>query len=196
MKKILGITGGIGAGKSFVANLFAELGATIVDADKIAREILEPKGHAFENVVDAFGNNILKEDGTIDRKKLAGIVFADKEKLDLLNGLTHPAVFEEMQREIENANDGLVCLDVPLLFTCDFPIHCDRTLAVMARKEIRLERILDRDHCTEEAAEERMANQLSDEEFKKRADICIWNDGDEEKLRRNVAKIYYQMIKR
>ncbi len=196
MKKILGITGGIGAGKSFVANLFAEQGATVVDADKISKKILEPDGRAFSDVLEAFGTEFLTKDGTLDRKKIAGTVFADAEKLSLLNSLTHPAIFEEIQNEIETADTSLICLDVPLLFTCDFPIICDMTLAVLAPKELRVERILNRDCCTVEEAEARMANQLSDQEFRERADICLWNDGDKQKLYEKVRKIFDQIVER
>lgn len=196
MKKILGITGGIGSGKSFVANLFAQLGATVVDADKIAREILEPGGRAFSKVMDAFGEDILTDNGNINRKKLAGIVFSDKEKLNLLNSLTHPAIFEEMQDEIEKADTELVCLDVPLLFTCDFPIPCHKTLAVLAPKELRIARIMKRDCSTREEVEARMANQLSDQEFQALADICLWNDGAEETLRKKTLEIYNQIVER
>ncbi len=194
MKKILGITGGIGAGKSCVANLFAKLGATVVDADKIAREILEPNGKAFPLVVEHFGEEILTPDRTINRKKLAGIVFCDKQKLELLNHLTHPAVFEEMQRQIKAAKTEIVCLDVPLLFTCDFPIHCDRTLAVVAPKELRIARILERDGCGREQAEARMRNQLSDEEFREKADLILCNDGDVVALEEKVRDILKQII--
>ncbi len=196
MKKILGITGGIGAGKSFVANLFSKLGATVVDADKIAREILEPGGSAFIKVIKSFGKEILLEDGTIDRKKLANIVFSDPEKLELLNRLTHPAVFEEIENCIKKADSNVVCLDVPLLFTCDFPISCDKTLAVIAPKEMRIKRIIARDNCTREEAIARMMTQLSDDEFREKADICLVADGDEDMLRKAIAEIYKHLMER
>ncbi len=195
MKKIIGITGGIGAGKSCVANLFATFGATVVDADQIAREILEPTGKVFPLVVEHFGEEILTPARTIDRKKLAEIVFHDEQKLELLNHLTHPAVFEEMQRQIKDAKTDIVCLDIPLLFTCEFPIHCDRTLAVVAPKELRIARILERDRCGREQAEARMQNQLSDEEFREKADFTLCNEGDLEILEKKVRDILKQIIK-
>ncbi len=196
MKKIIGITGGIGAGKSVVSDLFAKLGATIVDADKIAREILEPMGRAFVDVVETFGTEIVKKDGTLDRKKLAGIVFGDSEKLQTLNRLTHPAVYEEMRKQIESAEAKVVCLDVPLLFTCDFPISCDVTLAVIASDEVRVNRVMKRDGCTKEEAEMRMKKQLSNEEFQKRADICLWNNGTIDDIKEKVLEIYYDIMEK
>ena len=196
MKKIVGITGGIGSGKSLVSEMFQELGATIVDADRIAREILEPGGRAFKKVVDSFGKEVLNNDGTLDRKKIADIVFSNPDQLELLNSLTHPVVFEVMQEEVERANDGVICLDVPLLFTCDFPIFCHKTIAVLAPKEIRIHRILKRDQCSVASAEARIANQLSDQEFQEKADICINNDGDVDNLRKHVLEIYHQILER
>ncbi len=196
MKKILGITGGIGAGKSLVAKVFAELGATVVDADAIAREILEPEGKAFSAVVTAFGQEILMPNGFIDRKRLAGIVFENKEQLSQLNGLTHPVIFEEMQAQIDRAKTPLVCLDVPLLFSCDFPIFCHKTLAVLAPKEIRIARIVARDHCSEAEAEARIKNQLPDEVLREKADFCLVNDGDAECLYPKVKEIYELMMER
>ena len=188
--KVLGITGGIGAGKSMVSHLFVKLGAMVIDADEIARQVLEKDGAAYGKVVAAFGSGILRQDKTIDRKALAEIAFADSEKVSLLNGIVHPAVFEEMENQIKSAKSDLVCLDVPLLFTCEFPIVCDKTLAVLAPKELRIERVISRDGCTREQALARMNHQLSDEEFKERADLIIINDGDEEKLLAKVKEIY------
>ncbi len=196
MKKILGITGGIGSGKSLVAKMFEELGATVVDADKIAREILEPNGRAFNNVVDFFGKVILKEDHSIDRKLLASMVFADSEKLNRLNQLTHPAVFEEMKEQIAKAETDLVCLDVPLLFTCDFPIPCHKTLAVIASDDIRINRVMNRDGCAKEDAEARMKKQLSNEEFQEKADVCLWNNGTIDDIKEKVLEIYYDIMEK
>ena len=191
--KILGITGGIGAGKSLVSQLFEKLGATVIDADVIARQVLEKDGGAYGKVVAAFGDGILRPDKTIDRKALAEIVFKEGEKLSLLNGIVHPAVFDAMEEQIQSAKTDLVCLDVPLLFSCDFPIACDKTLAVLAPKELRIKRVINRDNCTEEQALARMNHQLSDEEFKKRADLVVLNDGDEESLFQKVKEIYVSM---
>ncbi len=194
--KILGITGGIGSGKTSVTRFFSDLGATVIDADCIARQILEPGGKAVSAVVDAFGKDILGADGRIDRRRLAGIVFADAEKLALLNRLTHPRVFEEMKEQIKAAETELVCLDVPLLFSCDFPISCDQTLAVIAPKELRIARVMERDHMSREQVEQRMEKQLSDEVLCEMADLCIVNDKDTTVLEKRVEEIYRNMMGR
>lgn len=194
MKKILGITGGIGSGKSLVSKMFKELGATIVDADKIAKEILEPDGAAFKEVICSFGGDILKADHSIDRKKLAGIVFNDDKKLNQLNAITHPTIFKEMKTQVNRAETKVVCLDVPLLFTSNFPISCHKTLAVIASENVRIERVMNRDGCTEDEVKKRIKKQLSNDEFRKKADICIQNDGDETALREKVLEIYTQLM--
>lgn len=192
--KLLGITGGIGAGKSAVSQFFAEMGAEIVDADVIARQVLEKDGSAYPETVDAFGEEIVKADGQIDRKKLAGIVFSDPEKLQRLNAITHACVFREMEQRIQTSVAELVCLDVPLLFSCDFPLRCDKTLAILAPKEIRIQRVMKRDGCTREQVEERMACQLTDEVLRQKADFCIVNDGDTAELCKAVQEVYHEIM--
>ncbi len=192
--KILGITGGIGAGKSRVSQCFQSLGATLIDADKIARQVLEKDGRAYHDVVKAFGEDIVSADQTIDRKRLANVVFQNPKHLALLNSLTHPHVFAEMREQIQRADTDLVCLDVPLLFTCDFPIFCDKTLAVLAPRELRILRVMERDGATRKEILKRMENQLSDEEFRQKADYVIVNDGDEESLFQKVKEIYCSMM--
>ncbi len=194
--KVLGITGGIGAGKSLVSQLFARLGARVIDADVIARQVLEKEGGAYGKVVTVFGPEILNPDQSINRKALAEIVFGDSEKLSLLDGIVHPAVFEEMERQMQSANCDLVCLDVPLLFSCDFPFVCDKTLAVLAPKEQRILRVKNRDGCTEEQAVARMNHQLSDEEFREKADLVIMNDGNAESLFLKVKEVYDSLTER
>lgn len=192
--KLLGITGGIGAGKSAVTRCFADLGAEIIDADVIARQVLEKDGAAYAEAVSAFGKEILKPSGEIDRKKLAGIVFSSQEKLQILNKITHAAVFYEMEQKIKNSDAELICLDVPLLFSCDFPFQCDKTLAVLAPKEQRIQRVMERDHCSREEVEARMACQLTDEELREKADICITNDKGLQELAACVKKTYQNVM--
>ncbi|MEE1014221.1 MAG: dephospho-CoA kinase [Clostridia bacterium] len=192
--KLLGITGGIGAGKSAVSQCFADLGAEIVDADVIARQVLETNGSAYPETVAVFGEEIVNADGQIDRKKIAGIVFSDPEKLQRLNAITHTCVFREMEQRIKASVADLVCLDVPLLFSCDFPLRCDKTLAVLAPTEIRIQRVMKRDGCTREQVEERMACQLTDEVLRQKADFCIVNDGDTAELRKDVQEIYFKIM--
>lgn len=188
--KILGITGGIGSGKSTVTRIFADLGAETADADAIAKKITEPNGAAYEQVVRNFGIGILNSDGTINRKKLAEIVFKDKGKLEVLNDITHRCVSEELNRFALCASARLVCLDVPLLFTCRYPIHCDKTLAVVANTDIRIKRVAMRSGLSKEEILSRMNNQLSDAELEARADYCIANNGMIDDMLPRAKEIY------
>lgn len=191
--KILGITGGIGAGKSTVANYFARLGADVIDADAIARQVTGKGAEAYEEIRESFGNDILSVDGSIDRKRLANIVFNDAEKLEILNCITHKHVFEKMQKLISESAAELICLDVPLLFTCDIPIKCDKTLAVIADTETRITRVMRRSGMQRDEIERRINNQLSNEEFKNSADYCIENNGRSEDFEPAAREIYFCM---
>lgn len=187
--RIIGITGGTGAGKSTVCEELKNNGATIVDCDRIAHSVVEKGKPALAEIVAFFGNDILSADGNLDRKKMSGIVFSDKEKLVTLNKITHKYIFEEMLKEISEACTEMVVLDVPLLFQCDFPFECDLTVAVVADKEERIYRIMRRDGISREAAQKRMSNQLTDDEYRSKADFYFVNDGDPEKIKEFVKKI-------
>ncbi len=187
--RIVGVTGGTGAGKSVLSAELEKYGAKVIDADKISRQVTAVGGSAFDEIVNCFGKEILTTDGEIDRKALGSIVFGDSEKLELLEKITHKHIFEEMQFQLNNCNEEVVVLDVPLLFSCDFPIKCNITIAVIADPEIRLRRIMDRDGITEDAALARMKNQLSNERYQKLADICFENNNDMEKVKRFAKNI-------
>lgn len=191
--KVLGITGGIGAGKSTVSRLFQDLGADVVDADKIAHEILEPQGAAFSDVIAAFGKGIQNEKGEIDRKSLAALVFHDAAALERLNSLTHPHVFAVMQQKIRDAKADLICLDVPLLFSAPFPIPYDASLAVVAPREVRIARVMQRSGLTREQVTDRIDQQITDADMRKMADYVIENDGDLAALFPKVEKIYRRL---
>lgn len=190
--KIIGVTGGIGSGKSTVSLEFQKLGATVVDADAISRNVTLKGANAYFEIVEAFGEDILLDSGELNRKKLAEIVFSNKDKLNLLNKITHKHIFDEMRKQIETAKTDVVVLDVPLLFSCDFPIKCDLKIAVIADKALRIQRVKMRSGLSTEEIEERIQNQLTDEDFIKLADICIVND-DLTETRKQVEKIYERM---
>lgn len=180
--KIIGITGGTGAGKSSVCDELKKQGAEIVDCDKIARRIVEKGMPALDEIVEVFGTDVLTADGNLDRKKMGKMVFSDIGKLELLNQITHKHIFAEMEKQIETSCADIVVLDVPLLFQCDFPIKCDVTVAVTANKAVRIKRIMERDGITEDEALARMSNQLTESEYAELADVCFVNDGDREKI--------------
>lgn len=189
--KIIGVTGGIGAGKSTVCALFAGCGGVVIDADKISREVMEQGRPAYRETVAFFGKDILLPTGEINRKALAALVFHDAEQLEVLNKITHKYIFAEMQKRIEQlSEDAVAVLDVPLLFASDFPFVCDKTVAVLAEREMRIHRVQSRDGADRQSVLNRIERQLTDEEYRSRADVCIENSGDAEELCRQVQKIY------
>ena len=186
--KIIGITGGIGAGKSTVCEEFKKYGACIIDADKISHQVTAKNGSAYAEIVENFGTDVLKSDGEIDRKKLAGIVFSDQNELEKLNYITHKHIFEKMREEITSSDRELIILDVPLLFSADFDIKCDYKIAVVANLQERIKRVMFRDGISRDDVLKRIDAQLSDEEMREKADMCIENDSFEN-MRNQVSLI-------
>ncbi|MBQ3108314.1 MAG: dephospho-CoA kinase, partial [Clostridia bacterium] len=158
--KLVGLTGTIGAGKSTVSAYLAKLGARIVDADLLSRRAAEPGSLGAERIRAAFGDSVFFEDGTLDRKKVASIVFADDTAREKLNGALHPVIFSMMETEIETLReedpDGMIVLDVPLLFESGWDERVEETLVVTAQEEVCLARVIARDGCTREAAKARL----------------------------------------
>lgn len=173
--KVIGITGASGAGKSTVCAELSRMGAEVADADKIAHEICMRGGAAFDELSAEFGEEIIGDDGEIDRKLLGKIVFSDKERLSRLNEITHKYVYSELLRRIRECRADIMVIDIPLLFEEGSPIHYDLTVAVTADEKTRLERIVSRDGISRDAAESRMKNQMSDGEYASLADLCVRN---------------------
>ena len=193
MRKI-GLTGGIGAGKSAVSRLLRAKGAVIIDADEAAHAVVEPGERGLEQVCRAFGADMCGTDGRLDRKKLASVVFADKAALEKLNGILHPLIREWMQKKAQDAvqqdPDVLLVYDVPLLIENGLYREMDQVWVVTVPEDIRVERIMLRDHCTREAALARIANQMPEAEKKKYADVLVDNSGDREQLAVRVERCY------
>ncbi|WP_431997471.1 dephospho-CoA kinase [Streptomyces fungicidicus] len=190
----VGLTGGIGAGKSEVSRLLVEHGAVLIDADRIAREVVEPGTPGLAAVVDAFGKEILTADGALDRPKLGSLVFADPEKLAVLNAIVHPLVGAR-SRELEEAAavDAVVVHDVPLLTENGLAPLYDLVIVVDASPETQLDRLVDRRGMTAQDARARMAAQASREERRAIADIVIDNDVPLDALRRRVEDVWSQL---
>lgn len=189
--KIVGVTGGSGSGKSSFCKILCDMGASVVDADKISHRIIMRGGAAFDEIISEFGSEILEEDGEINRHLLGEIVFSDKKRLTVLNQITHSRIFEEMRREISQSNSEIVLLDVPLLFSSDFPIEYDLSIAVIADEQTRIERIAARDKITPDAAKARIAAQMSEREMSKLADICVDNSRTLGELYTKAERIYH-----
>ncbi|MGC4996007.1 MULTISPECIES: dephospho-CoA kinase [unclassified Streptomyces] len=193
----VGLTGGIGAGKSEVSRLLVEHGAVLIDADRIAREVVAPGTPGLAAVVEAFGPEILTGDGSLDRPRLGSVVFADPEKLALLNSIVHPLVGAR-SRELESAaSAGSVVLhDVPLLTENGLAPLYDLVVVVDASPETQLDRLVRLRGMTEDDARARMAAQASREQRRGIADIVIDNDVPLDALRKRVTEVWAELTRR
>ena len=180
--KVIGLTGGTGSGKSVVSKSLLAAGAVIVDADKIAHDIILKGKPAYYEIIAYYGTGILDENGNIIRKKLGEIVFNDKEKLAFLNQCTHKYITAEVKRQIAEAKAAdtakAIVLDAPLLLEAKLETVCDVVWVVYADPEVRVQRVMARDGITYELAKARIANQKSWEEYKQAADAVIDNSKD------------------
>lgn len=190
--RCIGLTGGIGSGKSTVSALLAERGAVIIDADAITRQVQEPGTEVFAAMVERFGAGIVAPDGTLDRQAVADIVFNDKDALQDLNDLVHPAVGAETTRRIleQAATDNLVVLDIPLLVESAGKRDVAGILVVDVDPEIALRRLVEQRGMREEDARARMARQATREERRAKADIVIDNSGSPEDLAAAVEALW------
>ncbi|MEV4047659.1 dephospho-CoA kinase [Streptomyces sp. SAI-195] len=193
----VGLTGGIGAGKSEVSRLLVEHGAVLIDADRIAREVVAPGTPGLAAVVEAFGEDVLAADGSLDRPKLGSIVFADPEKLAVLNGIVHPLVGER-SRALEEAaaDDAVVVHDVPLLTENGLAPLYDLVVVVDADPATQLDRLVRLRGMTEQDARARMAAQATREQRREIADVVVDNDVPLEELRRHVKDVWDELVRR
>ncbi len=189
----VGLTGGIGSGKSAVADLLVERGAVLIDADQVARDVVAPGGPAYQPLLDRFGPEILAADGTIDRKALASLAFAGEESRLALNAITHPAIGIAMieARDALEDSDDIVVLAIPLLTA----VHRDtvklhEVVVVDCPTDVALERLLSQRGFDRADAEARIGAQISREERIKEADYVLDNSGDRDALAVEVAKLW------
>lgn len=192
--RIIGLTGGIGAGKSAAASRFHQLGAHVIDADILARQALESGHVCYQETIAAFGERILRSDGAIDRSLLAGLVFSSESHRKSLNNIIHPRVIADMLRQAEELcridPEALVILDVPLLFECDMDKSVDASVLVVANEERRIERIIARDGSAREDVAARIRAQMPQEEKRLRADYVLSNNGPLVSLHGQVDALY------
>ena len=190
----IGLTGGIGSGKSTVSALLAERGAVVIDADRIAREVLEPGTPGLAAVVDAFGDEVVAADGSLDRSALAAVVFADPRARARIDGIVHPLV---RARAIELLSampaDAVVVQDIPLLVETGQASSFDLVLVVEADVEIRVRRVVDRG-LSEEDARARIAAQATDEQRRAVADVVLDNSGTVEELAEQVDRFWAKRV--
>ncbi|GLP68471.1 dephospho-CoA kinase [Streptomyces sp. TUS-ST3] len=193
----VGLTGGIGAGKSEVSRLLVEHGAVLIDADRIAREVVAPGTPGLDAVVQAFGEEVLAEDGSLDRPRLGSIVFADPDRLAVLNSIVHPLVGAR-SRELESAaaEDAVVVHDVPLLAENALAPLYDLVVVVDASPETQLDRLVRLRGMTEQDARARMAAQATREKRLEIADVVIDNDVPLDELHRRVREVWGDLVRR
>ncbi|MCX7781393.1 MAG: dephospho-CoA kinase [Negativicutes bacterium] len=194
---IIGLTGGIASGKSTVSKQLGELGAYVVDADQIARDIVQPGEPAWKEIQRQFGPEILLADGSINRKKLGEIVFSDSEAREKLNRITHPRIELAALQAIEKAKAegyNIAVLDVPLLIESGWQRLVDAVWVVYTDRETQLLRLMNRDNLTREAALSRIRSQMSLDEKKNYADIVIDNSGGHKDTRRQVLAAWKAIL--
>lgn len=190
--EIIGLTGGIGSGKSTVTSYVKEKGYLVIDADQIAREITEPGGKILIRLIEAFGDSFLDENGELRRKALGNHVFGDKRKENLLNEITHTGIKNEIKaRLIKAYDDGVerIFIDAPLLFEVGMDFWCDETWLVTCDDEIRIQRVMARDGIDEKNVRERIESQMNDREKREKADYVISNSGTKEALYQQIDEL-------
>lgn len=190
----VGLTGGMGSGKSTVARRFAELGAVIIDADQIARDVVEPGEPALTELAEAFGEGILLDDGSLNRGELAKRAFVSAEKTELLNSITHPRIEQRTEEQFNAAGDAIIVFDSPLLIEMGQSEAQDLVVVVHTPVEVRLDRLVESRGVDREDAKQRIAKQISDDKRLQFADVVLENSGTEEDLVRQVDRIWERII--
>ena len=195
---VVGLTGGIAAGKSTVLNVFKELGAKTIDADMIARQVMEPRTDVWKAVVDYFGRRILEQDLSINRKKLADIVFNDQNDLYRLDQMAHPPIIKEMVRNIritfEKEKDAIIIVDAPLLFESYIGPLMDKIIVVSVPARTQLQRLMKRDGLDNFQARLRVNAQLPQQEKIKYADYIMNGSEPIEQITEQVKKIWQDFL--
>ena len=192
---IIGITGGIGTGKSQVSHYLTSLGYPVIDADQVAREVVEPGEVGWMKILNRFGDGVLNQDKTLNRRKLGEIIFGDDVLRHELNNLLHPLIRMRIDAYIEHhQNEPLIFIDVPLLFETESRERYDEVMLVYAPDTLALSRILERDRLSQELLEKKISSQMSIEIKKQLADAVINNVGTHEELKEEV-NAYLKSIK-
>lgn len=195
--KLIALSGGIASGKSTIARRLASHGAVHIDADQLARAVVEPGTDGLRSITERFGSGVIAEDGSLDRAALGRRVFGDAEALQALNGIVHPAVRELSQRLIREAGEAdpeaIVVYDVPLLVESNVPLPWDLVVIAEAPEEVRLRRMIELRGMPEEEARKRIANQASDAERRAVADVVIDTGGSEAETLRQADELWERL---
>ena len=193
---VVGITGGIGSGKSAVTDHLETLRITVVDADKVARVVVEPGTPGLAAIAEHFGEDILLADGRLDRAALRNIVFDNPDERKVLEGITHPRIRDEISRQLSEANSPYVVLSSPLLLESGQNTFADYVVVVDVPEEVQLTRTMARDDNSEALVKQIMAAQLDRKTRLSRADTSIMNDGSREALYERVKKLHEDLLAR
>ena len=194
--KIIGLTGGYGSGKSTVAEFLAELGATVIDADKVGHDLFKPGTEAWREVVSAFGQKIISPDGSIDRRKLGNIVFRDSDARVRLNHIMHPRIRQQVNalvEEYEKAGADIVVIEAPLLLEAGWKPMVYEVWVTSAPQETVISRLREQKGIPESESLARINTQLSDEERINQADVVIYTDCTFNELRDRVVDLWHEL---
>lgn len=197
--RVVGLTGGIASGVSLVAGIFRELGAIVIEADQVSRQVVEPGTDVYLKIVEVFGEGVLQPDGAIDRRRLGAIIFNNASSRRRLNAITHPGIRRRIVEEIEqirtSSPDAIAIIDVPLLLDTTGPesFDLDGVIVVSAPAQTQLDRLMARDGLPAEEAAKRLAAQRPVEEKAAEADWVIDNSGSVAETRRQVETLWRQL---
>ena len=196
---IVGLTGGVASGKTTVSEVLREEGATLIDADQIARELVEPQTPVWQELVKAFGNEILDRDGSIHRQKLASLIFSNPRQRSLLNRILHPRIKEEIGRRLKSIQqkdpEAIVVIDAPLLIETGGHREMDKVIVVVCTETQQIERLRRRNQLSEEQARAMLSSQMSLEEKAALADYVICNEGSSEETRQKARNVLKELKK-
>lgn len=193
-KYLFGITGGSGSGKSTVSGIFRSLGFEIIDCDILARQVTMPGEECLEKLKEEFGNNITDENNILLRKKLADIVFSDKDKLQRLNEITHYYILRRIFDIAKNSDSKIIGIDGAVLFESGVTKSCQKVIGVLASEEIRLRRIEERDKISEDAARARIGSQKEDKFYIEKCDFLVYNNGNKDDLEERVREVAEKLV--
>jgi len=196
--RVIGLTGGIASGKTTVSSILKDLGAVVIDADEVARRVVEPGQPAWQDILATFGPGVLNDDRTLNRPALAARVFGDPELLQKLNRITHPRVREYIEQKLaylrEQRPDAVVVLDVPLLYESGMDKMADEVWVVWVDEEVELARLMERDGLAREDALKRLRAQMPLREKARRADRVIDNTGTRQETARQTTRFFNESI--
>jgi len=194
MKRIIGITGGIASGKSNVSNICKELGYKVIDSDTISRDLSKKGGPLYKAIIERFGTDFLTDDEELDRKKLARLVFNNTAMKSVMDKISHPIIVDEIKNQIREINDGLIFIDIPLLFEAKLEYLCDKIICVFLRKKLQVERLMARDGIDEDYALAKIHSQMDLYMKKELSDFVIDSSGDFLETKKQVINVINEIL--